>query len=169
MADIKSVALPFSPVEDEVRQGIELLFFAYRDFVGFEVSKPLLERSFQHTYGLDLNDVFATLDLAIGTYRKTVSGQIPKMTQVAWEMKKDVREGAIDVVIAQSEPGGTYYKSKETTVNLTADPERYQQMLTDGFTRSSSIAVRPTAYRLHVVVSDVASRAVGSLVIPLQR
>jgi DNA-binding MarR family transcriptional regulator len=32
MADIKSAALPFSPVEDEVRQGIELLFFAYRDF-----------------------------------------------------------------------------------------------------------------------------------------
>ena len=32
MADIKPVALPFSPVEDEVRQGIELLFFAYRDF-----------------------------------------------------------------------------------------------------------------------------------------
>ena len=62
---------------------------AYRDFVGFEVSKPLLERSFRKTYGLDLNDVFATLDLAIGTYRKTVSGLIPKMTQVAWEMKKD--------------------------------------------------------------------------------
>jgi len=32
MADIKSVASPFCPVEDEVRQGIELLFFAYRDF-----------------------------------------------------------------------------------------------------------------------------------------
>ena len=32
MTDIKSAGLPFSPVEDEVRQGIELLFFAYRDF-----------------------------------------------------------------------------------------------------------------------------------------
>jgi DNA-binding MarR family transcriptional regulator len=32
MTDIKLVAPPFSPVEDEVRQGIELLFFAYRDF-----------------------------------------------------------------------------------------------------------------------------------------
>jgi hypothetical protein len=72
---------------------------AYRDFVGFEVSKPLLERSFQHTYGLDLNDVFATLDLAIGTYRKTVSGLIPKMTQVAWELKKDE--------IEKSQPGIT--------------------------------------------------------------
>jgi hypothetical protein len=64
-----------------------------------EVSKPLLQRSFQHTYGLDLNDVFATLDLAIGTYRKTVSGLIPKMTLVAWEMKKDE--------IEKSQPGTT--------------------------------------------------------------
>jgi DNA-binding MarR family transcriptional regulator len=32
MTDIKSAGPPFSPVEDEVRQGIELLFFAYRDF-----------------------------------------------------------------------------------------------------------------------------------------
>src|SRR5712692_4691620 len=32
MSDIKSPVLPSSPTEDEVRQGIELLFFAYRDF-----------------------------------------------------------------------------------------------------------------------------------------
>ena len=32
MPDIKSLALPSAPTEDEVRQGIELLFFAYRDF-----------------------------------------------------------------------------------------------------------------------------------------
>jgi DNA-binding MarR family transcriptional regulator len=32
MADIKSLANPVFSQEDEVRQGIELLFFAYRDF-----------------------------------------------------------------------------------------------------------------------------------------
>jgi len=32
MPDIKSLAHPPSPAEDEVRQAIELLFFAYRDF-----------------------------------------------------------------------------------------------------------------------------------------
>src|SRR5215510_503451 len=62
---------------------------AYHDFIGFEVSKPLLERSFQETYGLELKDVFGALDLAIGTYRRTVSDLIPKMTQVAWELKAD--------------------------------------------------------------------------------
>ena len=32
MPDIKSLASPLAPVEDELWQGIELLFFAYRDF-----------------------------------------------------------------------------------------------------------------------------------------
>jgi DNA-binding MarR family transcriptional regulator len=32
MADIKSLALTPAPTDDQVRQGIELLFFAYRDF-----------------------------------------------------------------------------------------------------------------------------------------
>src|ERR1051326_2479981 len=38
---------------------------------------------------MELKDVFTTLDLSIGTYRKTVSDIIPKTTQVAWETKKD--------------------------------------------------------------------------------
>ncbi len=61
----------------------------YRDFIGFEVSKPVLEAAFRDTYNLELKDVFGALDLAIGTYRKTVSDIIPKMTQVAWNLKAD--------------------------------------------------------------------------------
>lgn len=88
---------------------------------------------------------------------------------LTWNQKGEIREGAVDIVIAQSEPDGKYYKIKETTANLTADPERYQQMLTDGFTLSSRIKLRPAADRLHVVVSDVASQAVGSLIIPITK
>src|SRR5207249_6731859 len=62
---------------------------AYRDFIGFEISKPVLERAFQDTYGLELEDVFTSLDLAIGSYRRSVSSVIPEMTKVAWETKKD--------------------------------------------------------------------------------
>ncbi len=62
---------------------------AYHDFIGFEVSKELLERAFKDTYGLELKDVFSSLDLAIGTYRRTVSAIIPQMTKVAWKLKKD--------------------------------------------------------------------------------
>jgi len=62
---------------------------AYRNFIGFEVSKPVLERAFQDTYGLELEDMFTSLDLAIGSYRRSVSSVIPEMTKVAWETKKD--------------------------------------------------------------------------------
>lgn len=62
---------------------------AYHDFIGFKVSKDLLDRAFRDTYGLELKDVFKSLDLAIGTYRHTVSAIIPEMTKVAWDLKKD--------------------------------------------------------------------------------
>lgn len=62
---------------------------SYHDFIGFHVSRPLLERAFHDTYGLDLSDVFGDLDLALGTYRRTVSKIIPEMTRVAWRLEKD--------------------------------------------------------------------------------
>ena len=61
---------------------------AYHDFIGFQVAKPLLERAFQETYGIPLNDLFHSLDLALGTYRFTVSQIIPEMTKAAWSAKK---------------------------------------------------------------------------------
>jgi Zinc dependent phospholipase C len=66
----------------------------YHDFIGFQVSKPLLERVFPIVYGLELNGVLAHEDLAIGTYRFSVSRIIPEMTQVALQThEKDmVRE-----------------------------------------------------------------------------
>jgi hypothetical protein len=86
-----------------------------------------------------------------------------------WIPNKDARQAAIDVVIAQSTPDGKYFKIKETTVNLTADAERYQAMVEDGLTLSTEFAQRADAYRLHVVISDVASQAAGSLIIPLKK
>lgn len=67
---------------------------AYHDFIGFKVSKPLLERAFKKTYGIDIKDIFTNLDLALGTYRRAVSTVIPAMTSVAWETKKDEIERA---------------------------------------------------------------------------
>jgi hypothetical protein len=61
----------------------------YHDFIGFEVSKPLLERAFKATYGIDINSLFKSLDLALGTYRRSVSTIIPEMTKVAWLNKQD--------------------------------------------------------------------------------
>jgi len=55
----------------------------YHDFIGFQVSKPLLERTFPIVYGVELKDVLTHEDLAVGSYRFAVSRMIPQMTQIA--------------------------------------------------------------------------------------
>jgi zinc dependent phospholipase C len=62
---------------------------AYHDFIGFEVSKPVLGRAFKATYGVDLKDIFRNLDAALASYRKAVSTTIPQLTKVAWREKHD--------------------------------------------------------------------------------
>ncbi len=63
----------------------------YHDFIGFQVSKSLLERVFPIVYGLELKEVLPREDLAIGSYRYSVSRLIPEMTQVALQThKKDM-------------------------------------------------------------------------------
>ena len=61
----------------------------YHEFIGFQVAKPVLERAFRDTYGMEIKDVFGNLDLALGSYRYSVSAIIPGMTRVAWQLKKD--------------------------------------------------------------------------------
>jgi hypothetical protein len=60
----------------------------YHDFIGFEISKPALERAFQDTYGIPLSDVITQEDLAIGTFRRAISHIIPEMTRVALLARK---------------------------------------------------------------------------------
>jgi hypothetical protein len=63
----------------------------YHDFIGFQVSEPLLERVVPVVYGLELKDILPHEDLAIGSYRFFASEMIPKMTQVALQVhKKDL-------------------------------------------------------------------------------
>lgn len=60
----------------------------YHDFIGFQVSKPLLERTFPIVYGVELKDILTHEDLAVGSYRFAVSRLIPQMTQVALRTHK---------------------------------------------------------------------------------
>jgi zinc dependent phospholipase C len=69
----------------------------YHDFIGFQVSKPLLERTFPIVYGMELKDVLTHEDLAIGSYRFAVSRMIPQMTQIALRThKKDMMKETPD-------------------------------------------------------------------------
>ncbi len=60
----------------------------YHDFIGFQVSKSLLERTFPIVYGVELKDVLTHEDMAIGSYRFAVSRMIPEMTQIALRTHK---------------------------------------------------------------------------------
>jgi Zinc dependent phospholipase C len=70
----------------------------YHDFIGFKVSKELLERTFPVVYGVELKDVLPRLDLTIGSYRYTVSNLIPELTQIALQTHKQ------DIVSETSSP-----------------------------------------------------------------
>jgi hypothetical protein len=60
----------------------------YHDFIGFKVSKSLLERVFPVIYGLELKDVLIHEDRAVGSYRFAISRIIPQMTEVALQTHK---------------------------------------------------------------------------------
>jgi len=61
----------------------------YHDFVGFQISRPLLDRAFLDTYGIETREFLKSGDLAVGTFRFAISHAIPEMTQVAVASRKD--------------------------------------------------------------------------------
>ena len=61
----------------------------YQSRIGFQVAKPVLERAFLATYGIEMNDVFMTEDLAISSYRHAISETIPEITRIAWRDKRE--------------------------------------------------------------------------------
>jgi hypothetical protein len=62
---------------------------AYHDFIGFDVPQDGLERAFERTYSMKMEDIFGDLDLSMATFRHAVSSIVPQMTRVAWHMQKD--------------------------------------------------------------------------------
>src|SRR5436309_1251870 len=62
---------------------------SYHDFVGFEVSRSVLDQAFRETYGLELKEVLVSEEKVLNSYRRDVSKLIPKATRIAWHLKKD--------------------------------------------------------------------------------
>ena len=61
----------------------------YHGFIGFQVSRDVLERAFRDTYGIEMKDIFGNVTLALGSYRWAIRSIIPGMTRVAWSLKQD--------------------------------------------------------------------------------
>lgn len=65
----------------------------YHKFIGFRVSKPMLERAFQQTYGLELDQVIPNVDLSIATFRFAVNQLLPATARAAWySQRKAIRK-----------------------------------------------------------------------------
>jgi hypothetical protein len=60
----------------------------YNDYIGFKISRPVLERAFLKTYGLDINDIFTDFSLAAETFRWVIKNLFPTVTRAAWAGKK---------------------------------------------------------------------------------
>jgi len=75
---------------------------SYHDFIGFEVSRPLLDQAFQQVYGVELASVLDDEEKALSSYRRDVSKLIPEATRIAWSLKSKE--------IKADEPGATHRK-----------------------------------------------------------
>ncbi|MBC8054907.1 MAG: zinc dependent phospholipase C family protein [Sphingobacteriaceae bacterium] len=61
----------------------------YHDFIGFNVARPVIEKAFYRTYGMDVNGVFGDMGLAISTFRWTIKTFLPNIVKTAWASKKN--------------------------------------------------------------------------------
>ena len=61
----------------------------FQDAIGFEVHKEALAEAFRKTYGLDLEELFESTDLAIGTFRWGVRSFLRAVTNAAWHIYED--------------------------------------------------------------------------------
>jgi hypothetical protein len=67
----------------------------YHKYIGFRVSKPLLERAFQQTYGLELGQVLFNVDAAIGAFRLAVNQLLPAVARAGWlSNRKEIRKAS---------------------------------------------------------------------------
>ena len=60
----------------------------YHQWIGFKVARPLLQRAFKKTYGLNLSDQILSVRIALFSYRELASSAIPEMAEVTWALRR---------------------------------------------------------------------------------
>ncbi|MFI5186210.1 MAG: zinc dependent phospholipase C family protein [Chitinophagales bacterium] len=74
----------------------------YHDYIGFQVAKPVLERAFFKTYGLDVNNLFGDFSRTVGTFRWIVKSFFPTITKAAWLTRSDeIRKASPNATVRQ--------------------------------------------------------------------
>ncbi|GAB3845274.1 hypothetical protein GCM10028822_03500 [Hymenobacter terrigena] len=65
----------------------------YHKAIGFRVSKPVMERAFRQTYGLEMKQFFFNVDASVAMFRFAVNQLLPAAARAAWQNKHDeIRE-----------------------------------------------------------------------------
>lgn len=72
-------------------------------------------------------------------------------------------------MIAQSAPEGKLFKSVDSNVDLRLSSELRDRMLKQGLVVNKKVALRDDAHRLNVLVRDLPTGAMGSLIIPADK
>jgi VWFA-related protein len=86
---------------------------------------------------------------------------------ITLERKGDRFEGAVSVVVAQSNAEGRVLKDFDSDIALKSlTREMMDRLLTEGFVLNKRVKLRDDIHRLHVVVGDPPSAAVGTVIIP---
>ena len=62
---------------------------AYHKAIGFRVSKPVMERAFRQTYGLEMKQIFLSVDASVALFRFAVNQLLPAAARAAWHHKHD--------------------------------------------------------------------------------
>ncbi|TWR25882.1 zinc dependent phospholipase C family protein [Mucilaginibacter pallidiroseus] len=93
---------------------------AYRDFIGFNMAVPVLERAFYKTYGQKLNTIFSNINSSINMMRWGVRNLFPALTKNAYKANR--------AEIEEMHPGITVkkfrYKMSRRAFNLQYGKER---------------------------------------------
>ncbi|GGH08650.1 zinc dependent phospholipase C family protein [Mucilaginibacter phyllosphaerae] len=94
----------------------------YHDFIGFNISVPVLERAFYQTYGRKLGSIFSNINSSINTMRWGVRNLFPVLTKSAYK--------ANQTDIEKMNPGITVrkfqYKMSKRSFNLEFGKERHE-------------------------------------------
>lgn len=61
----------------------------YHKDIGFRVSKPVMERAFKQTYGIEVKQIFFSIDASIAMFRFAVNQLLPAAARAAWHHKHD--------------------------------------------------------------------------------
>ncbi|MFD0793018.1 zinc dependent phospholipase C family protein [Mucilaginibacter litoreus] len=92
----------------------------YHDFIGFNISVPVLERAFYTTYGRRLNTIFGNINADINTMRWGVRNLFPKLTKSAYKANKEEIEKLHPGITAKK----FQYKMSRRAFNLEYGKER---------------------------------------------